>query len=241
MQRAGHESLARRARVRRARRFSPGVGQPRPDPGPSPARSPRSNAAIRQRLAAALPIADLERMSGANLIATPVGPLRPAQLLRPLSRPVSAGPGARPLALALPLIVIPGKRGGRGIDRLEARRMPAPSGGRPGAPARPARPLRPLSRSADADASMPQLAAALGGLPRRAYAVDLPPRRHLARLRTVQALAGVLAQAVLEGAPAAVYIVAGVGMGGVVAHEVAAQLQRAGAQVGVAAGLGEPA
>lgn len=95
-------------------------------------------------------------------------------------------------------------------------------------------PLAPPPLAPDADSSMPELAAALGALPRRAYAVDLPPRRHLAHLRTVQALAGVLAQAVLEGAPATgAYIVAGVGMGGVVAHEVAAQLQLAGAQVRV--------
>ena len=79
---------------------------------------------------------------------------------------------------------------------------------------------------------MPELAAALAAVPRRAYAVDLPPRRHMARLRSVSALASLLAQAVLEGAPATgSYIIAGVGMGGVVALAVAAQLQRAGQQV----------
>lgn len=71
--------------------------------------SGQSDAAIRQRLAAALPVADLEQISAASLIGTPVGPLRPAQLLRPLSRPESAGPSRRPTPLPMPLIVIPGE------------------------------------------------------------------------------------------------------------------------------------
>lgn len=165
-----------RARVQRA-------AHPRPAPRPAPPR--RSDAAIRERLAAALPFNDIEAMASPS--ALPGGaPTRPAHLLRPLARPPTPRGGA---VAPAPLIVVP-----------------------------------------DADASLGDLADALSRLGRRAYALDLPPRRHLARLRTVGELAGLLAQAVLDGAPPGPYVIAGVGMGGVVAHELAAQLQRAGQQ-----------
>lgn len=86
-----------------------------------------------------------------------------------------------------------------------------------------------------ADASLGDLLEALEKLPRGCYVLDLPPRRHLAKMRTPAALAGVLAQAVLAAAPGVAgggaVAVAGVGLGGVVAHELAVQLTRAGVQV----------
>lgn len=145
---------------------------------------PRSDAAIRQRLASALPVADLEQIAGGS--GSVAAPVRPAQLLRPLSNPPSS-PRAPRLA---PLIIIP-----------------------------------------DADGQLPDLGEALEKLPRRSFVIDYPPRRHLARLRSVVALAGVLAQAVRDAAPPGPYVIAGVGLGGVVAHEVAVQLQRSGEQV----------
>jgi hypothetical protein len=151
-------------------------------PRPPPA---RSDAAIRQRLASALPVADLQQIAAAGPGAG--APLKPWQLLRPVP---GAPPGAPFDAAAPPLLVVPG-----------------------------------------ADAGLPDLWEALCRLPRRAFVLDLPPRRHLARLRSVPELARVLAQAVLAAAPPGPWALAGVGLGGGVAHELAGQLQKAGQQV----------
>ena len=187
------ELLARRAprcRRRGERRNRRPLARP---PAPN-ARAPASDAAIRDRFAAALPFNDLEQMAAAAPGGAPGGPSRPAHLLRPLTRP------------------------------------PTPPGGAPPPPA--------LIVVPDADASLGDLAGALAALGRRAYALDLPPRRRLARLRSVRELAALLARAVLEGAPPGPYAIAGVGMGGVVAHELAAQLQAAGQQARGAGGRG---
>ena len=159
------------------------------------------DAAIRDRLASALPFSDIDRLGGggaggAGGAGTPGGgPLRPAHLLRPLPR--AAGVDAAAASRLAPLIVVPG-----------------------------------------ADPALPELHGALARLQRRAFCLELPPRRHLARLRSVPALAALFAQAVLEGLPSAAtaasggaIAIAGVGLGGAVAHELAAQLQRAGRRV----------
>jgi hypothetical protein len=104
-----------------------------------------SDSAIRQRIANALPVADLEQIAGGGAAAG--APLRPAELLRPLARPQTPGGGERPA----PLVVVP-----------------------------------------DADASLGELSEALARVSRRAYALDLPPRRHLAKLRSVGDLAALL-------------------------------------------------
>jgi hypothetical protein len=155
-------------------------------PSPRPPLPPRSDAAIRQRLASALPVADLQQIAATGPGAG--APLKPWQLLRPALGPPSGGSAPDPAAP--PLLVVPG-----------------------------------------ADPALSDLWKALGQLPRRTFILDLPPRRHLARLRSVPELARVLAQAVLAAAPPGPWAVAGAGLGGAIAHELAAQLQQAGQQV----------
>ncbi|KIY94328.1 type I polyketide synthase [Monoraphidium neglectum] len=165
------------------------------------------DADIRQRLASALPVADLQQLA---LASGGGAPLRPGTLVRPLSRP------SPPLGVSTPESRASATSAGAQAARI---------GSDPG--------LLPLIVVPGADATLPDLAEALGQLPRSCYALDLPPRRHLARLRTVPALAAVLVQALREAAPPGPWVVAGVGLGGAVAHELAVQLQRAGERVPV--------
>jgi hypothetical protein len=187
---------------------------------PQSAPKPGSNAAIRQRLASALPVADLEQIAAAGGAAT-AAPLRPAHLLRPISR---GGPVPAPGLSVAPRGLPPPSPG---LLRSASGLPPASFPG-----------LLPLIIVPDADASMQELAAALATLPRRVFAADLPPRRHLAQLRSVAALAAVLVQGVAAAVGPGPYAVAGVGAGGVIAHELAAQLQRAGQQVRGWVGIG---
>ncbi len=86
----------------------------------------------------------------------------------------------------------------------------------------------------DADLYQPNLLAALRQLPRPAYELLLPPQRQLGHLRTVQSLAAVLCAAIKSRLKHGPYIIAGVGSGGVVAHEMATQLHEAGDEVSCA-------
>jgi surfactin synthase thioesterase subunit len=80
--------------------------------------------------------------------------------------------------------------------------------------------------------------AALQRLQRQVYLLLMPPQKHLAQLRSVPALASLFLAAIRTRVPAGqTLVLSGIGAGGVVAHEMAVQLQRAGEQVGMACQL----
>lgn len=89
----------------------------------------------------------------------------------------------------------------------------------------------PLILVPDAEPYPPELLEALAALPRPVWRLALPPGKQLSELRSVGALAALLAAAIKSTLPTGPYLLAGAGVGGVVAHEVAAQLQAAGEQV----------
>ena len=91
--------------------------------------------------------------------------------------------------------------------------------------------LAPIILVGDADPYMPELMHALGQLPRAVYLVSLPPERQLAGLRSCRALAGLMLAAGQSKVPRGPCVVAGVGAGGVVAHELALQLHNQGHEV----------
>jgi hypothetical protein len=91
--------------------------------------------------------------------------------------------------------------------------------------------LAPIILVGDADPFMPELMHALCHLPRAVYLVSLPPVRQLAGLRSCRALAGVMLAAVQSKVPRGPCVVAGIGAGGVVAHELALQLNQQGHEV----------
>lgn len=136
---------------------------------------------IRQRLTAALPVADLEEVS------TSAARARPSQLIRSLP----SAPGVLIDASLPPVVLVP-----------------------------------------DAEMPLPHIMAAVQRLQRQVYLLLMPPQKHLAQLRSVPALAGLFVAALRTRVAAGQSLVlSGIGAGGVVAHEMAVQLQRAGEQV----------
>jgi thioesterase domain-containing protein len=78
---------------------------------------------------------------------------------------------------------------------------------------------------------LPDIVAALQRLPRQVYALLMPPLKQLSQLHTVASLAELFCAAIRSTVPQGPLVLAGIGAGGVVAHEMAVQLQRAGQQV----------
>lgn len=151
----------------------------------------RRDSRLRERLTAALPVADLEQVSATAARA------RPAQLIRQLWLQATGAGGSvsRPLpdASLTPLVVVP-----------------------------------------DAEMPLPHLTAALEQMGCCVYVLAMPPQKQMAQLRSVPALAALWVAAVRTRVPAGVpVLLAGIGAGGVVAHEMAVQLQLAGEQVRV--------
>jgi len=91
--------------------------------------------------------------------------------------------------------------------------------------------LPPVVVVPDAEMPLPDVMAALQRLPRQVYMLLMPPLEQMAQLRSVSALADLFCAAVHSTVPAGPLVVAGIGAGGVVAHEMAVQLQKAGQQV----------
>lgn len=60
----------------------------------------------------------------------------------------------------------------------------------------------------------------------------MPPQKQLAQLRSVGSLATLWCASVRTRIPSGPVVLAGIGAGGVVAHEMAVQMQRSGQQVG---------
>jgi thioesterase domain-containing protein len=85
----------------------------------------------------------------------------------------------------------------------------------------------------DAEVPLPDIVAALQRLPRRVYVLLMPPLKQMAQLRTVASLAELFCQAVRSTVLPGPLVLAGVGAGGVIAHEMAVQMQRAGHEVGL--------
>jgi hypothetical protein len=142
---------------------------------------PHRDRGIRQRLTAALPVADLEEVS------TTAARARPSQIIRSL-------PPAQGVLIDTslpPVVLVP-----------------------------------------DAEMPLPHIMAAVQWLQRQVYLLLMPPQKHLAQLRCVPALASLFVAAVRTRVPAGqTLVLSGIGAGGVVAHEMAVQLQRAGEQV----------
>lgn len=155
--------------------------------------------AIRQRLTAGMPVADLDT------VAVTAARARPAQLIRQLQPPATAAPARRhhPSSRTAPLA--------------------DPS-------------LPPVVVVPDAEMDLPDVMAALQLLPRQVYMLLMPPLKQMAQLRSVASLAELFCAAVRSTVPPGPLVLAGVGAGGVVAHEMAVQLQRAGWQVRPAVG-----
>jgi hypothetical protein len=79
---------------------------------------------------------------------------------------------------------------------------------------------------------LPHIMAAVQRLQRQVYLLLMPPQKHLAQLRSVPALASLFVAAVRTRVAAGqTLVLSGIGAGGVVAHEMTVQLQRAGEQV----------
>jgi hypothetical protein len=91
--------------------------------------------------------------------------------------------------------------------------------------------LPPVVVVPDAEVPLPDIVAALQRLPRQVYVLLMPPLKQMAQLRTVASLAELFCQAIRSTVPPGPLVLAGVGAGGVVAHEMAVQMQRAGHQV----------
>lgn len=100
--------------------------------------------------------------------------------------------------------------------------------------------LPPVVVVPDAEIPLPDIVAALQRLPRQVYVLLMPPLKQMAQLRTVSSLADLFCQAVRSTVPPGPLVLAGVGAGGVVAHEMAVQMQRAGHQVGMLRSLLAP-
>ena len=89
--------------------------------------------------------------------------------------------------------------------------------------------LTPLVVVPGAEMPLPHLTAALEQMGRCVYVLAMPPQKQMAQLRSVPALAALWVAAVRTRVPAGVpVLLAGIGAGGVVAHEMAVQLQLAG-------------
>lgn len=91
--------------------------------------------------------------------------------------------------------------------------------------------LPPVVLVPDAEVPLPDIVAALQRLSRQVYVLLMPPMKQMAQLRTVASLADLFCQAIRSTVPPGPLVLAGVGAGGVVAHEMAVQMQRAGHQV----------
>lgn len=91
--------------------------------------------------------------------------------------------------------------------------------------------LPPVVLVPDAEVPLPDIVAALQRLPRQVYVLLMPPLKQMAQLRTVASLAELFCQAIRSTVPPGPLVLAGVGAGGVVAHEMAVQMQRSGHQV----------
>lgn len=89
----------------------------------------------------------------------------------------------------------------------------------------------------DAEMPLPDIMAALQRLPRHVYMLLMPPMKQMAQLRTVASLASLFCAAIRSTVPPGPLVIAGVGAGSVVAHEMAVQLQRAGGQVRAMVGV----
>eukprot|EP00878_Enallax_costatus_P038093 GHUV01043246.1.p1 GENE.GHUV01043246.1~~GHUV01043246.1.p1 ORF type:complete len:215 (+),score=63.21 GHUV01043246.1:59-703(+) len=84
----------------------------------------------------------------------------------------------------------------------------------------------------DAEMSLTHILPAMQRLQHQVYLLLMPPQKHLAQLRSVDALASLWCASVRSRVPSGPVILAGVGPGGVVAHEMAVQLQCSGTEVG---------
>jgi hypothetical protein len=93
--------------------------------------------------------------------------------------------------------------------------------------------LPPVVLVPDAEVPLPDIVAALQRLPRRVYVLLMPPLKQMAQLRTAASLAELFCQAVRSTVLPGPLVLAGVGAGGVIAHEMAVQMQRAGHEVGL--------
>jgi thioesterase domain-containing protein len=78
---------------------------------------------------------------------------------------------------------------------------------------------------------LPDVTTALQRLPHAVFTLLMPPMKQMAQLRSVEALAQLFVAAIHTRVPTGPVVIAGIGAGGVVAHEIAVQLQRAGRQV----------
>lgn len=123
---------------------------------------------------------------------------------------------ARPAQLIRPLQ--PAAASAAGSSRYSAAPLADPS-------------LPPVVVVPDAEVPLPDVMAALQRLPRQVYMLLMPPLKQMAQLRSVSALAELFCAAVRSTVLAGPLVVAGIGAGGVVAHEMAVQLQKAGQQV----------
>lgn len=91
--------------------------------------------------------------------------------------------------------------------------------------------LPPVVVVPDAEMPLPDVFAALQRLPRQVYVLLMPPLKQMSQLRTVASLAELFCAAIRSTVPHGPLVLAGIGAGGVVAHEMAVQLQRSGQQV----------
>jgi len=97
--------------------------------------------------------------------------------------------------------------------------------------------LPPMVLVTDAEMPLEHLMSALQRLPRQLLVLLFPPQKHMAQLRSVSALANLFVAAVRTRVATGPLVLAGIGAGGVVAYEMAVQLQQAGEQVGQHASL----
>lgn len=91
--------------------------------------------------------------------------------------------------------------------------------------------LPPLFLVPDAEMFLPDIMSALQHMQRQVYLLSMPPQKHMAQLRSVEMLASLWCSAIRSKATSGPVVVAGIGTGGVIAHEIAVQLQRSGVQV----------
>lgn len=92
--------------------------------------------------------------------------------------------------------------------------------------------LPPVVVVPDAEMSLPHILSAVENMQHQGYLLHMPPQKHLAQLRSVSSLATLWCAAIRSKIPSGPVVLVGIGAGGVVAHEMAVQMQRSGQQVG---------
>lgn len=92
--------------------------------------------------------------------------------------------------------------------------------------------LPPVVLVPDAEMCLTHILPAMQRLQQQVYLLLMPPQKQLAQLRSVDALASLWCASVRSRIPSGPVVLAGVGPAGVVAHEMAVQLQRSGTEVG---------